>query len=266
MADVRLGGRTGVVLVTCACLSLVVHPIPVQADDGPGERRTPFVRLFSGIGITGSSDLRIRQPALGTDLTFERVSWAHKSLSTRWTRDSIPYLGVRAGMFLRAPRWLGVSLEVLHFKILAEEAESVRISGVDEGRLVDTVSPMARFVQIYRVSNGANMILGTVTAHRYLVRNPRFPAGRADLYVGLGAGVTIPYTSSLIDGQRQAQYDLGGLATQVLGGLSWHMSRHWDISLEYKFTRTTVDGAVAQGDSRSRLRTNHLTGGLGYHF
>ena len=39
----------------------------------------------------------------------------------------------------------------------------------------------------------------------------------------------------------------------------------WDISLEYKFTVTTVDGEVAYGDSRSRLRTHHLALGLGYH-
>ena len=252
--------------VTCACLALAVLPTPVQADDGQGERRRPYVRLFSGVGITQNSDLQIRQPALGTNLIFERVSWEHKSLSTRWTRDSIPYMGVRAGLFVREPRWVGVSLEVLHFKILAEEAKHVRIRGVDEGTPVDTVAPMARFVQIYRVSNGVNMILGNVEAHRRFARNTRFPGGRADLYGGLGAGVTVPYTSSLIDGQRRARYDWGRLATQVLGGLSWHISRHWDISLEYKFTRTTVDGGVAQGDSRSRLRTNHLAVGLGYHF
>ena len=252
--------------MTCACLALAVLPTLVHADDGEEERRKPYARLFSGVGITRSSDLRIRQPSLGADLTFERVPWAHKSLSTRWTRDSIPYMGVRAGMFFRAPRWLGVSLEVLHFKILAQEAESVRITGVDEGRLVDTVAPIAQFVQIYRVSNGANMILGNVSAHRQVARTPRFPAGRADLYVGLGAGMTVTYTSSLIDGRRKAQYDLGGPATQLFGGLTWHVSRHWDISLEYKFTRTTVDGEVAQGHSRSRLRTNHLTFGFGYQF
>ena len=266
MALVRRSGRTYVERVTCACLALALLPTPVQADDRQGERRKPYVRLFSGVGITGNSDLRIRQPALGTDLTFERVSWEHKSLSTRWTRDSIPYMGVRAGWFFREPRWLGMSLEVLHFKILAEEAESVRIRGVDEGAPVDTVAPMAQFVQIYRVSNGANMILGNVEAHRGFAGSARFPAGRAALYGGVGAGMTITYTSSLIDGQRRAQYDLGGLATQVLGGLSWSISRHWGISLEYKLTRTTVDGQVAQGDSRSRLRTDHLTVGVGYHF
>ena len=266
MVKTHLVRRTYLARMACACLALAVLPTLVKADDGQGERRRPYVRLLSGVGITRRSDLQIRQPALGTNLTFERVSWEHKSLSPRWTRDSIPYMGVRAGLFFRESQWLGVSIEVLHFKILAKEEKRVRVRGIDEGTPVDTVAPMARFVQIYRVSNGVNMILGNVEAHQRFARNARFPGGRADLYAGLGAGVTIPYTSSLIDGQRRAQYDWGRLATQMLGGLSWHISRHWDISLEYKFTRTTVDGAVAQGDSRSRLRTNHLAVGLGFHF
>jgi hypothetical protein len=108
----------------------------------PGEQRG--CARSSGVGITKSSDLQIRQPALGTDLTFEQVSWEHKSLSTSWTRDSIPYMGARAEIFLREPRWLGVSVDVLHFKILAPEKKNVRVRGTDEGIPVDVVAPMER--------------------------------------------------------------------------------------------------------------------------
>ncbi len=252
--------------LTCVILALAVMPTSAQAGDLQAERRKLYVRLYSGVGVTGDSDLRIRQPALGTDLTFEQVSWEHKSLSTQWTRDSIPYVGVRGGFVFREPQWLSLSIEVLHFKILAEEEKSVRVRGTAEGTQVDTVVPMEQFVQLYRVSNGVNMILSNVEAHRRLARTVRFPDGRADLYGGLGAGVTIPYTRSVIDGQSRGQYEWGQLATQVLGGLSLYISRRWDISLEYKFTLTTVDGEVAGGDSRSRLRTHHLVFGLGYHF
>ena len=110
------------------------------------------------------------------------------------------------------------------------------------------------------------MILSNVQVHKGLATNARFTDGRADLYAGLGAGVTIPFTRSEIDGERRGQYEWGRLATQFLGGIAWHVSRRWDVSLEYKFTATTVDGSVANGDSRSRLRTQHLVMGLGYHF
>ena len=187
-------------------------------------------------------------------------------MSTDWTRDSIPYVGVRGGFFFREPRWLSLSVEVLHFRIFAEPATPVRVTGTDEGMPVDIVAPMQRFVQLYQVSNGVDMVLGNVQAHERLAEGAGFPDGRVDLYGGLGAGVTIPFTRSVIDGPSQGRYEWGRPATQVLGGIGWRMWPRWDISLEYKFTATTVDGSVADGDSESGLRTHHLALGLGYHF
>ena len=131
---------------TCVLVPVAVLLGSAQAS-GQTERRAPFVRLYSGVGVTGPSDLRIRQPARGTDLTFEGVSWDHKSLSTNWSRDSIPYVGVRAGFFLREPHWLGLSIEVLHFKVLAKEEQRVRARGTKAGISVDTVAPLRQFVQ-----------------------------------------------------------------------------------------------------------------------
>ena len=241
-----------------------VSPVPAWAGDEQTEGRRPYLRLYTGVGLTGDSDLRVHQPSQRTDLTFERVSWEHKSLSTNWTRDSIPYMGARAGVFLKRPRWLSVSVEVLHFKVFAKTEKSVHVRGTDQGRPVDGVASVERFVQAYQVSNGVNMILSNLQVHRRLGKNAGYPGGRADLYGGLGAGVTIPFTRSTIDGESQGQYEWGGLATQMLGGVVWHVSRRFDISLEYKFTLTTVNGQVAHGDSRSRLRTHHLVFGVGY--
>jgi hypothetical protein len=243
-----------------ACLVLAAPLASAQTD-----RRAPSLRLFSGVGITGSSDLRIRQPGLGTDLTFEQVAWEHKSLSTEWSRDSIPYIGARAEFFVLTPSWLGVSVDVLHFKIFAPRDQHVRVTGTDQHVQVEATARFGQFVEQYQVSNGVNMVLGNLQAHRPLLRSARFPNGRVDVYAGGGAGVTIPYTRSQIDGQHRAGYEWGRLATQVLGGVAWHVSPGWDTSLEYKFTRTTVDGSVADGDSLSRLRTHHLVFGLGLH-
>ncbi len=242
--------------------SVLVAALPAS---GQTERRSPYVRLFTGVGVTGESDLRIRQPGLGTDLTFEQVSWEHKSLSTQWTRDSIPYVGARAEFFFREPSWLGVSVDVLHFKIFAPRDQRVRVSGTDQHVRVDATARFGQFVEQYQVSNGVNMVLGNLQAHRPLRQSARFPGGRVDVYAGGGAGVTIPYTRSQIDGQGRSGYEWGRLATQVLGGVAWHVSPRWDTSLEYKFTRTTADGSVADGDSLSRLRTHHLVFGLGLH-
>ena len=200
------------VRVACASVVVVLMTGPAQAGDEQAARRSPYLRLYSGVGVTGDSNLRIYQPSLGTDLILERVSWEHRSLTTDWSRDSIPYVGVRAGFFFREPEWLSLSFEVLHFKILAETEKRVRVRGTDEGAAVDTVAPMRQFVQTYQVTNGVNMILGNVQVHERLVRSARFADGRADIYGGLGAGVTIPYTRSTIDGETRGQYEWGRLA------------------------------------------------------
>lgn len=252
--------------VRVACWAVILLPALVHAAGDETDARKPYVRFYTGIGVTSDSRLRIRQPARGTDLTFETVSWEHRSLSTEWTRDSIPYSGARTGFFFRNPPWLGLSFEVLHFKILAETEKRVHVTGIDEGMPVDLVAPIEQFVQLYRVTNGVNMILANVQAHKGLAESVRFPDGRADFYGGVGGGVTVLYTTSQIDGVTQRQYEWGRPATQLLGGVAWHVAPRWDLSVEYKFTLTTVDGRVAQGDSRSRLRTHHVAFGFGYHF
>jgi hypothetical protein len=256
-------------VLSCVSVVLVFLSLPSLAraqTAGGTQGHRAYVRLFTGVGVTRDSDLVIRQPALGTDLAIRQVSWEHRSLSTEWTRDSIPYMGVRAGLFLPNPHWISLSLEALHFKILADTTKRVRVTGVDEGSPVDVVAPMDQFVQSYRVTNGVNMFLANVQGHARLDTSARFPGGRTEIYAGLGGGVTMPYTASAIDGASRGQYELGRLAAQLLAGVAWSVSTRWDLSLEYKHTRTTVDGGVAQGDSLSRLRTNHLAFGFGYSF
>ena len=111
----RLSVRSGLL----ALASVLLLALPSDAQNEP---RGPSLRLFTGLGITSASDLRIRQPSLGTDLTFQQVAWEHNSLSTEWTRDSIPYVGARAEFFFREPSWLGAPVEVLNFKIFAPGA------------------------------------------------------------------------------------------------------------------------------------------------
>ena len=254
--------------VTWSIISALGGLLPTwaNADIRGEERQRVHLRLFTGLGLTKSGDLRIRQPRLGTDLLFERVTWEHHSLTTRWTRDSIPYTGLRAERFFQHPSWLAASVEVVHFKITATPQHRIRVRGADNGTPIDTVAPFYQFVQQYRVTNSVNLLLGNLQAHRGIMSNTRFPHGQLDVYTGIGSGVTIPHTSSSIDGDRLAGYEWGRPALQALAGISWRTSEHWDLSLEYKFTRTTVDGSVANGDSRSRLHTNHLPFGFGYQY
>ena len=257
---------SGSPLAICMAMVLGLTPVCAEAGEQEGDHRPPYVRVFSGVGVTRNSDLHIRQPTLNNELTFEDVSWEHRSLSTSWTRDSIPYMGMRAGFFFKRLQWLGLSFEAVHFKILAETQKSVHVTGMVGQELINVVAPMEQFVEVYRVTNGVNLFLVNTQAHQGLVRSTEFPRGQIDLYAGGGSGVTMPFTKSVIAGESRGQYELGRVATQLLAGFAWRVSPRWDVSLEYKFTTTTVDGEVARGDSESRIYTNHLVVGLGFQF
>ena len=58
---------------------------------------------------------------------------------------------------------------------------------------------------------------------------------------------------------------MGPSGSADTGRVSWRLGPQWDAAVEYKHTRTTVDGAIVDGDSLSRLRTNHVAFGVGYH-
>lgn len=245
--------------------TLLFWVIVLLAAPGRAEPPRPaYLLAYTGLGITRASDLFIRQPRLGTDLVIDQVSWEHRSLSTDWDRDSIPYVGVRAGLFLSRPGWLSVSAEVLHFKVFAKTDQLYRISGMTQGNAIDAVAPMGSVVQRYQVSNGVNMVLGNLSAHWPPARDSTFAAGWVGLYGGGGAGVTVPFTRSTIGPSSQGQYEWGRLATQLFGGVAWRLTPRWSIAAEYKLTGTTVDGAVPAGSSESRLQTHHLVFGLGF--
>ena len=170
-------------LVSVALWLLLGSPLVVlsAAQESQSVGRPPYVRLYSGVGVTRESSLRIRQPGLVTDLTFTPVSWEHRSLTTDWTRDSIPDVGVRAGFFVSRAPWLAGSVEVVHFKILAETDESAQVSGTHRGVSVDTVAPVGQFVEVYRVTNGVNLFMANVELHAGKLstsHEPRLDVGR----------------------------------------------------------------------------------------
>ena len=236
------------------------------AEDDQSVRRGPYVRAFTGVGITRAAISGYDSQPSGRTLRSNGSPGSTGRYQPTGIGTRFHTLACAAAFFFRDPQWLSVSVEVLHFKSFAEDENAVRVRGTDEGVAVDTVAPMNRFVQQYQVSNGVNMLLGNVHAHKRVAKSSRFADGRVDVYAGVGAGVTFPFTRSVIDGESRGQYERGRPATQLLGGVAWRLSPGWDVAVEYKFTATIVDGSVANGDSESRLRTHHLVFGLGVHF
>ena len=61
----RVATRVGSLVCAVALLATSAQ----AAEDSP-PRRSRYLRLFTGIGVTRPSNLQIRQPTHGTDLTF----------------------------------------------------------------------------------------------------------------------------------------------------------------------------------------------------
>ncbi|MCZ6727558.1 MAG: hypothetical protein O7A98_09435 [Acidobacteria bacterium] len=219
---------------------------------------THRLSVSTGVGLTADADLDIRQPERGTSLVFRDVAFDDKSLAL----VSAPYMAVRWTRWTDARPRLAVSLEFLHFKIFAETERTYDVEGSFRGiRLADRF-PMNSVVQQYDVSNGVNMILVNAA-----YRRDDLMGGRLEVYVGSGLGPTVPYTRATIEGiGGDGHYEMGRIGGQVFGGALWPVSGRWDLFVEGKWTRTTVDGSVPGGTSAADLSTRHLTVGVGYRF
>ena len=240
-----------------AAASLLAAP----AFAGPA-RDAWFVQLYTGLGLTDDSDLRITVPGEGFDITFRQVSWEDYSLS----RPSIPYIGVRVGRYLERRSWLGLALDVVHYKVFARTRRDVRLDGTFEGRPIRGVAPLGAFVERYNVGNGVNLYMLTALARLRRGRGADLPEGRWRPYAGVGLGGAVLYTHSTVAGRNREGYEAGGLALQVLAGAEVQLSRRLGLFGEVKRTRTDADGSVVGGGSATRLDSSHYVVGASYRF
>lgn len=246
-------------LAAAVALAAALEPAPVAAEpplDGW------FIQLYTGLGLTEDSALRVRVPGEGLDLTFSQVSWEDYSLS----RPSIPYIGVRAGRYSERRPWLGLAVDVIHYKVFARTARQVEVAGKLNGFTVRGVGPLGQFVQRYNIGNGVNMYLLTGLVRLRRGRSDEFPQGRWRPYAGLGLGATLLYTHSTVLGESREGYEAGKLGAQLLAGVEIQVNRRFSIFAEAKRTRTDANGSVVGGASATRLDSNHFVAGAGYRF
>jgi len=260
----RMAGR-----VLPFALAVCVASGVAGAGSSAPEKKTRgelYLKVFSGVGLTGDSDLEIRQSDLSandTRLTFSDVAWEDHSLEG----PSARYTGVRLGYFLSGKPWLGVAAEFLHFKVFAEVQRSVRVRGRTAAGPIDTVQPMSDIVARYNIANGVNFIPVSVIARKRLARGERFPNGRVQPYAGFGVGPTLLYPQNTVNGRDHGgPYELGRPGLQALGGIQVHVSPRWELFAEYKRTYTDSEVTIRGGTGRSRLQTDHFTLGGGVHF
>ncbi|GBC82965.1 hypothetical protein HRbin10_02103 [bacterium HR10] len=232
---------------------------PLARDDSPRPERSRWViALYLGGAHTTPSRLRIRQPTLKTELTFDEVRFQGRSF------DPPLYYGVRGGYF--PLRFLGFEAEFVHMKVYADPQQRVRVAGLYRGARLERELTLAEIVQRYAISHGANLLLLNIVARAPLGQRADARRSPAVVTTRFGLGPTIPHTESTIEGHAQEQYEWGRLAWQWAVGGEVHLWRGLYVLGEYKFTRTRQRGAIFTGHAEALLRSHHGVFGLSYHF
>jgi len=208
---------------------------------------------FLGTVKNLSRDVEIRQPGLGTNLVFHDVEFTGESL-----KEPL-YAGVRAGVFLSKPRWLGFEVELIHNKAYGRTERNVRITGNYRGAPYHVTTPMKTVVRDLSFSHGANMLFANGAARKdWLGVNWR---------ARLGLGIGITHAESTIDGEHVEQYETTFPAAQISLGMGTRLWRFLEFIAEYKFTLNTVNEVtVAHGHASTEILTHHLVAGMGLVF
>ncbi len=231
-----------------------------QTSTPAKERSGLVISAFLGGAKTLSSDLNVSQPALNTEITFEKVRFSDRSF------QSPLYYGFRAGYFFPQAPNIGVESEFIHLKVYSDQQQRVRASGTYRSIPINREIRLGEIVQQYSISHGVNLLLFNIAARRGFGDKDGKNQSRFILAGRGGIGTTIPHTESTIDNQHQEQYEIGRFAWQLGGGGEFKIWRGLYALGEYKFTQTKQRGKIYAGEAESNLRTHHGIFGLSYHF
>ncbi len=223
-----------------------------------GARAEWSVAGYIGGAHTQASSLRLRQPVLGTDLTFKQVEFSGESL------QSPLYYGVRGGYFLQ--RHFGLEVEFIHLKVFAGTARATRAQGTLRGTVIAADIPINSVIERFSISHGLNLLLANGVIRHDFMRGPEEKLGRLLLAARVGAGVTIPHGESTIEDISQEQYQVGRAAWQLAGGMEFGIWRGLHLLGEYKFTRTNERVDVHAGTIETPLNSHHIIAGVSWHF
>jgi hypothetical protein len=194
--------------------------------------------VYFGANKTQPADITVKGD--GYDQTFQKVEFEARPF------ESPPYYGWRLGRFLNDTRRLGVELEFIHLKVIANP---------------DQLSPD---VQQYRMTHGLNFVVANFTS--------RVPFGRSAygdapfaLISRLGAGITVPHGETTILNVVKEQYEYGGLGAHAAMGLTAKVKGRLSVVGEYKVTYAKPRITTAHnGTGRTTALTHHAAFGIAF--
>ena len=194
--------------------------------------------IYLGANKTMDADIKVKGD--GYDLTFEKVDFEARPF------ESPQYYGWRLGRFLNDTRRLGVELEFMHLKVIANP---------------DRLGPA---VQQYRMTHGLNFIVANLTSR---VPFGRSASGDAPFAVisRLGAGITVPHAETTILNVTREQYEYAGLGGHAAVGVTAKLKGRLSLVGEYKVTYARPKITTAHhGTGQLTALTHHVAVGLAF--
>lgn len=225
---------------------------------------------YVGAAVTQDKDLRTEVEVNGGPFV--------NGLARDLEFDTTLVFGAKAGYFFNRSLLgghVGAELDVYHFRPDVAD-QQVRFTGLLAGVQGDTHTTVpAADIEVTALTLNLLYRLALAT-------DARFPRGRVQPYVGIGAGAFIARlatTTTPFDVNRDISDTDVQPGIQALAGARWFLTRSIALFAEYKFLQTetfafkfresgTIGGAPVTETARDRADlTSHLFyGGLGFHW
>ena len=213
------------------------------------------VGVYGGGSKTFPSNIKLEQPG-GTDMTLQGVDWDSAPFK------SPPYHGFRGTWWSRHASSFGTMLDLTYIKVIGEKNKTVRQSGARDGAPVRAKETLSTTFRRLEFTNGLNLL--TLNG---VFRLPSL-FGWVRPYVGIGAGLSIPHVEVRRANaeQRTFEFQVTGLAFQVLAGLEWRVHDRFSAFSEYKLSYAMNDADLVDGGSLvTNLWTNQYVLGASGH-
>lgn len=199
------------------------------------------IGVYGGVGESFDSDVKYTDS--GTSFTHKDVEWDGDSFGPA------PYWGARVTYWPSSlPNW-GFMLDYTHAKMTAEKSSGS--------------SPVGNIGANYdhlEFTDGLNLVTANV-----LYEYDQF--GRFRPYVGAGVGLAIPHVEVDRGADSTREYQVTGIAAQVLVGGKYDLNDNFSLFGEYKLSYADIEADLENGGTlETEGITNHFLVGISYRF
>jgi len=246
------------VLVVAAVLaSLAISVVPASAEW--------FADLYAGPASTKKSQVSVEGTKLDPAGDF---TTKHQDVDF----DASTSFGGRFGYWDETVSWLGVALDVSHFRPDAGRQTAIT-------RETDADGSVRQRLTFARLDISATLMSFDLMFRWPLLKTEEFPKGRLQPYVSAGVGVVVATardTTNFGPPNNQSTTD-SSLGVKAAGGVAWQLYkklflfgeyRFTSISPEFTFSPSPAAGADTTGKTRvgMDLNTHQLLLGVSYRF